>query len=433
MTALPVSSDEFAGLMEVFSPFETRPLVAVAVSGGADSLALALLAADWARAQGGSATGVTVDHRLRPESGDEATRVASWLARHGVAHATLVRDGAPLSGDAQAAARAARYRLLEAWCAASGVLHLLTAHHREDQAETLLLRLARGSGLDGLAGMSALVERAQCRICRPVLGLPRARLAATLAARGQDWIEDPSNQNPAYARVRLRQAEAVLAAEGLGPERLADTALHLGRARQALEPMAARLLARAVWLHPAGFAWLDAVRLAASPAEVRLRALGAVIACIGGADYPPRLSGLERLDRELANGLLAARTLGGCLVLPRRGRVLVCREPEAVAAPVAVSDAARAPWDGRFLAQMPDDGGEIGALGVDAADNGGPLDATIPPAARATLPTLRHCGCVITAPLLLYPHPLTGRETSPYVRFRPCRPLTGAGFALGPG
>jgi tRNA(Ile)-lysidine synthase len=346
----------------------------------------------------------------------------------------VARCGTAFTGDVQAAARSARYRLLEGWCGANGVLHLLTAHHREDQAETLLLRLARGSGLDGLACMSALVERAQCRILRPLLGLPRARLAATLAARGQDWIEDPSNRNPAYARVRVRQAERVLAAEGLGPERLADTALHLGRARLALEPMAARLLARAVWLHPAGFAWLDAARLAEAPAEVRLRALAAVIACVGGTDYPPRLSGLERLGDELANGLSAARTLGGCLVLPRRGRVLVCREAEAVAAPVAVSEAAHAAWDGRFLAQMPDvgtDGGEIGALGVDATDGAGLLDATIPPAARATLPALRHCGGVSAAPLLTYPQ--AGREASLYVRFRPSRPLTGAGFALARG
>jgi tRNA(Ile)-lysidine synthase len=264
--------------------------------------------------------------------------------------------------------------------------------------------------------------------------LPRARLAATLAARGQDWIEDPSNRNPAFARTRLRQAEDVLAAEGLGPQRLAETALRLGRARQAIEPMAARLLARAVWLHPAGFAWLDATRLGAAPAEIRLRALGAVIACVGGADYPPRLSGLERLDRDLASGLSATRTLGGCLVLPRRGRILVCREPEAVAAPVAVSEAAHLPWDGRFLAQMPPhaiDDSEIGALGAGANDEGGPRDPAIPPAARGTLPALRDGGRVIAAPLLGYHH--AGRLASLHLRFRPSRPLTGAGFALAPG
>jgi tRNA(Ile)-lysidine synthase len=345
------------------------------------------------------------------------------------------------AGDIQAAARAARYRLLEGWCQSAGVLHLLTAHHREDQAETLLLRLARGSGLDGLAGMSALTERAQCRVLRPVLGMPRARLAATLADRGQDWIEDPSNADPAYARVRLRQAGDVLAAEGLGPERLADTALRLGRARQALEPASALLLARAAWIHPAGFAWLDAARLGAAPAEVRLRALAALIACVGGAVYPPRLQGLERLAQDLALGLSAGRTLGGCLVLPRRGRVLICREPEAAAPPVAAAEAARVAWDGRFLALMPeapeaiDAGFEIGALGgasqnLDARYLDARSGSAIPPSARATLPAVRLAGRVIAIPHLGYSE--AGGPIAPRLRFRPARPLTAAEFAVAP-
>jgi len=251
MTALPVTRDEFAQLMIRFAPYEARPRVAVAVSGGADSLALALLAADWAGAAGGVATAVTVDHRLRPESGAEAAQVAAWLGRLGIAHAILPRTGPALAGDIQAEARAARYHLLEQWCASNGVLHLLTAHHLEDQGETLLLRLARGSGLYGLAGMPALAERAQCRILRPFLEVPKARLGATLAARGQDWIRDPSNRDPAFARVRLRQAEEILAAEGLGARRLAGTAQRLGQARHAFEPAVTRLLASGAWLHPA--------------------------------------------------------------------------------------------------------------------------------------------------------------------------------------
>ena len=204
----------FAALMARFAPFEARPHLAVAVSGGADSLALALLADGWARAESGRITALTVDHRLRPGSAEEAARVAHWLRHRAIAHVVLVRDGPGFAGDVQAEARAARYRLLEGWCECQGVLHLLTAHHREDQAETVLLRLARGSGLDGLAGIAAVVERRDCRILRPLLTVPRASLAATLEARGQAWIEDPSNRDPAYARVRLRQAEAVLEREG---------------------------------------------------------------------------------------------------------------------------------------------------------------------------------------------------------------------------
>src|SRR5262249_58959503 len=136
----------------------------------------------------------------------EARQVGAWLGARGIAHRTLVWEGPHPASDIQAAARAARYRLLEAWCAEHGYLHLLTAHHREDRAETFWLRLARGSGLDGLAGMSALTEHAQCRVLRPLIDVPPERLQERLRRAGQAWIEDPSNSNTDFARVRLRVA-----------------------------------------------------------------------------------------------------------------------------------------------------------------------------------------------------------------------------------
>src|SRR5580700_10131771 len=154
----PVAAAEFAGLMAPFEPFEARPRLAVAVSGGADSMALALLAQRWAEARGGELTALTVDHRLREAAAGEAAQVGRWLGQRGITHRILVREDGHPRGGVQAAARDARYRLLESWCREAGVLHLLVGHHREDQAETLLLRLARGSGLDGLAGMAALAE-----------------------------------------------------------------------------------------------------------------------------------------------------------------------------------------------------------------------------------------------------------------------------------
>jgi tRNA(Ile)-lysidine synthase len=412
----PLDNAAFAALMARFAPFEAAPHLAVAVSGGADSLALALLAHDWARARGGDVTALTVDHRLRPEGTAEATQVGAWLGLRAIAQRTLVREGPPLAGDIQAAARAARYRLFEDWCAAAGVLHLLTAHHREDQAETLLLRLARGSGLDGLAAMPAVIERASCRVLRPLIDVPRARLRATLEAAGQDWIEDPSNRDGAYARVRLRKAAAFLAEEGLSSRRLAETAARLGRARRALEGEVARLLARAAWLHPAGFAWLDPAALAGAPDEVALRALAALVACVGGSPYPPRLDGTERLLAELRQGLAAGRTLGGCRVLPRRGRVLLCREAEAVAAPVAAAPGARVHWDGRFVLRLPAAAPadlRLGALG--AADE---IEAPLgtPAVARPALPCLRDGDGIAVAGARL--------------RFRPLRPLSGGGHGF---
>ncbi len=438
--AEPLGGREFAQLMDAFAPFEPAPQLAVAVSGGSDSMALALLAADWAREKGGQLTALTVDHGLRDEAAAEAAQVASWCAAHGMAHATLRwAEPKPASG-IQAAARAARYRLLEDWCRAHAVLHLLVAHQQEDQAETLCMRLARGSGSDGLAGMATVVERGAVRLLRPVLGVPRARLQATLAGLGQDWIEDPSNRNPAYLRTRLRQALGQLAQDGIGVAQLAVLASRLGRARMALESETARLLARSVTLHPAGFAWVDPAALLGGSEEPGLKALAAVLTTVSGSDYPPRLARLERLFRLLSEGSFGGRSLGGCLIQPRRGKLVICREPAAMALPVRALPARHTHWDGRFSldldATAPDDL-TLGALGADTqavfAALPRPVREAVPAAARSTLPALRDAKGVVAVPPLGYFS--CGRQEKMMSaawrwKFRPTRPLTGAGFRI---
>jgi tRNA(Ile)-lysidine synthase len=426
----PLEAAEFAARMARFAPFEPAPHLVVAVSGGADSLALALLAQRWAEAAGGRVTALTVDHRLRAAAASEAAQTGEWLAARGIAHVILRRDALADCGGVQAAARAARYRLLEEWCAASGVLHLLVAHNLEDQAETLLLRLARGSGVDGLAGMAACIEHRQCRLLRPLLTIPRARPEATLREMGQPWIDDPSNHDPAYARVRLRQAQGILTASGLGTERLAETAARLGRARRTLEGAVAALLAAAVLMHPAGFARVDAAALAAAPDEVALRALAAVLVTVGGDAYPPRLERLERLYHAWREGLGGGRTLGGCRVLPRKGGVLVCREAAAVAPPVAAPPGAAVDWDGRFSLRLPPTaprGLRLGALGAAPV-----AAAAFPAAVRAGLPALSDDSSIVAVPAADYIRDgFDGSRLLPYrLIFHPTRPLTGPGFTV---
>jgi tRNA(Ile)-lysidine synthase len=436
----PVSAAEFAQRLERLGPFEPSPHLALAVSGGADSTALALLAADWAREQGGTATALIVDHRLRPDSTAEADRVAERLGACGIAAESLRWDGPKPAGDVQAAAREARYRLLGDWCRQQGVLHLLTAHHLEDQAETLLLRLARGSGVGGLAAMAPIVEAGSHRLLRPLLDLPAGRLRATLAARAMGWVEDPSNHNPAFARVRLRQAAPDLAALGLSASRLAETARHLAWSRIALEQATDRLLAEAVALHPMGFARLDPKVLVAAPRDPALRALAAVLATVGGALYPPRFERLERLFERLAageGGLAGGRTLAGCRIVAERGGILVYREFSAVAPAVPVPPGGRVKWDGRFLAVSSlAETVEIGALGPDS----GALKAALDPArfkrlARhmpyrvwPSLPVLRRGATLMSIPML------DGMQMShsggAIVRFYPARPLSGCGFTV---
>lgn len=395
MTA-PLSAAEYAALMAPLGPFEARPLVAVAVSGGADSLCLALLAHDWVRERGGQVLALTVDHGLRPEAAAEAARVGEWLAARGIAHHVLRWHGAKPDADIQAEARAARYRLLQEWCAAHGVLHLLLAHHRDDQAETLLLRLARGSGVDGLSAMAPVSEMFSLRLLRPLLGTPRARLAATLAACGQEWVEDPSNRNPAYARVRLRNLMPVVAAEGMSAERLAATARRLGRARAALEHAVAEAAARWVEVHGAGYAVVEPAAFRSVPEDVGLRLLARLVQAVGGADHPPREERVCALYERLRGCAGVSATLAGCRVLPWRGRFLVCRECGRMAPPLALVPGAEMMWDGRFRLRVAEDapgGLSLGGLGAEgwgrvAAALGRHRLPPLPGPVRPTLPAV---------------------------------------------
>jgi tRNA(Ile)-lysidine synthase len=434
------SAPDFAASMAAFAPFEPQPHLAVAVSGGGDSMALLLLAQDWAAACGGRVTALTVDHGLRPEAAAEAAQVAAWCAARGIAHVVLTRRGTAPAAGIQAFARAARYALLEDWCRAHFVLHLLLAHQGEDQAETVMMRQARGSGIDGLAGMSGIVERGALRLLRPLLGATRARLRAYLAARGQGWIEDPSNRNPAFTRVRVRD-DLGGARPGSSKAHLAATAARLGRDRATRDAAEARHLARFVTLEPTGFAAIDrrAFDVEVGPEALGLKALGAVLATVAGSAFPPRSERIARLHRALVAGPARDRTLGGCLILARRGKILVCREPAAVALPCPIAPGEARRWDGRFwaaLAPAARPGLTLGALGADAPaiarEQRKSAALRLPAVVRATLPALRDSKGVVAVPALGYFKGCREEAEMAACRteFRPIRSLTGAGFTI---
>lgn len=397
-----LTPDAFAARLDALGPFEAAPLLAVGVSGGADSLGLTLLADAWARARGGRVVALTVDHGLRPEAAEEARQVGRWLAPLGIDHVILRHDGPRPKGDLQAAARALRYRLLLGWCRDNACLHLLLAHHRDDQAETLLLRLARGSGVSGLAGMAAVSYRAEARLLRPLLDVPRAALEATLRARGQDWLHDPSNDDPAFARVRLRRAGPLLAGLGLDAARLATTAGRLGRARRAIDSAVDALLAEAVEIDPRGWARLDPAPLRRAPEEVALRLLADVTSAIGGRAHPPRearvLRALERLG--------APATMQGCRLVPDRdGRLLVVREARGLDVRHGLRAGDTVFWDGRFRVDL---GPLAESLTVRALGRRGwsgiaeAVRADVPTVARTTLPALFDAQGLLSVPLLGY-------------------------------
>lgn len=445
---LPIDDHTFAGLMTRLRPFEPTPRAAVAVSGGADSMALCLLADRWARAQGGSILALTVDHRLRPGSAREAETVADWLGRRRVDHRVLPwcegRDGIG-AGSLQAAARAARYRILQAACAEAGILHLLLAHTLDDQAETVLLRLAKGSGVDGLAAMPVVRETGNLRLLRPLLGVAKQRLQATCRQSGQQWIDDPSNLSPDFARGRLRRVSAALKAEGLSPDRLADTARRAGRARAALEAAANTLLARVAAIHPEGYVTLDRTRWLDAPEELALRALSRCLLTVGAGRHAPRLERLERLYEALRSDACdGGRTLAGCRVLrDKSDRLLVCREPAAAETMTLPrnSGAPAAPvhWDGRFLVTPPTGrmpaGLELRRLGVTgrkALKAAGLTTEGMPATAMLSLPGLWDGEQIFALPQIvsLQRRPISCKLSLCGVRFAPSRRLTDPAFAV---
>jgi tRNA(Ile)-lysidine synthase len=300
--------------------------IAVAVSGGSDSLALMHLLAAFARARKLPPPLVlTVDHGLRAGSAKDARQVSAWAKQAGMkAQALLWRGNKPKTG-IEAAAREARYRLMGEALAKQGITALFVGHTQDDQAETFLMRLARGSGLDGLCAMRATAPwpvpefRSLC-VRRPLLDFSRAELRAHLAGLGQVWLEDPMNQDSAFDRVKIRKARAALEEAGLSAGRIAAAAAHLARARETLELVTDAVLARAVRpLDSKGGAGLllDAAALSAAPREVGLRALASVLKAVSGAPYRPRFESLERLlDLIAAKGGKAAATLQGCHITP---------------------------------------------------------------------------------------------------------------------
>ena len=215
---------------------EPRPAcLGVAVSGGSDSLALLYLVADWTRQSGVELQVATVDHRLRPEAADEARMVAEHCRTLGASHDTLIWEHEDAAGNLQDMARRARYRLLADWADERGVGLILLGHTLDDQAETFLMRLARGSGVDGLSGMAESRVDDGITWLRPLLGCTREALRDELRSRGLTWSDDPSNEDEKYSRVRVRKLLSALAPLGLDAEKLADTAARMASAREALE------------------------------------------------------------------------------------------------------------------------------------------------------------------------------------------------------
>ena len=330
---LPISAQQAKTL---FAPWKAAPALVLAVSGGPDSLALMWLAARWRRAlsRGPRLIAVTVDHGLRREAAREARDVKRLAQTLDLPHRTLRWTGAKPSTGLPAAARAARYRLLAKAARASGATHILTAHTRDDQAETLLMRILRGSGIAGLAAMARETEREGVWLTRPLLDVPKSRLVATLARAKIAFADDPTNRDISFTRPRLRALMPALVEEGGDSRNLARLAARLARANAAIEVLAdgaERYLA--LRDRDASRFGFDAGAFAGLPEEIRLRLLKRAIDR-AGHEGPAELGKVEallaRLDRAIANDERQTRmkqTLAGAVISLTKGRIYIDPAP----------------------------------------------------------------------------------------------------------
>ncbi len=325
--------------------------IGVAVSGGGDSMALLDLLRRWGDAELFVAS---VDHGLRAEAAQEIALVSDYAARHGMRHDVLSWewDG---KGNLQASARDGRRDVLRAWATQRGITHVALGHTADDQAETFLMRLARGSGVDGLAGMAEERREGDLTWLRPLLGVRRDALRAHLRASGLVWADDPSNDDPRFDRVKARQVMDALAPLGLTVDRLVQTAYHMAREKAVLSDAAASAKAALARVE-GGDVVLDRDGFSALPEATALRILADGLCFVSGETYRPRFKALQAAIADARD-----TALHGCLILWGRDHVRMTREWRAVSEHQTEADAV---WDGRWRLSGPSsEGCEVAALG----------------------------------------------------------------------
>ncbi len=370
----------------------------VAVSGGSDSVALLHILKNISDSSGVRIYAATVDHGLRPEAAAEAAGVADLCRTLGVAHQTLHWRGWDGTGNLQNAARDARYGLMRDWAQALGLEAVALGHTAEDQAETVLMRLARRAGVDGLSAMSDHSLRNGVVWLRPLLNQRRGALQAYLAARGVSWVSDSSNVDLRFDRVKARAALVALQDLGIGIAELSEVARNMADARTALRSLAQDgLLACARPVH--GGVKIDIATLEALPNETQRRVWNHALGWINARPYPPRRAALAAFMGSVGAG--EGTVLGGCAVICRRGTAWLFRESAPVSEVVCNASAL---WDGRWrlggeLSGKVPDTYEIRALGANGLKQCGKWrDLDLPRGLLLGHPALWHGDTLIASP-----------------------------------
>lgn len=371
----PLSYDEFSlTLDEVLTDKPKK--IAVAVSGGGDSLALTLLTYEWCIKNNVNMTALTVDHGLRSESVEEAKQVNNWLTSLGINHQILTWIGHKPDANIQDEARNARYRLMGEWCVSNDIEYLFLGHHQDDQAETFLMRLFRGSGIDGLSAMEKRAsfpypEYAEfgLQICRPLLSVPKKRLLSFLKDKDQTWVEDPSNEKKKFLRIQIRELIKNSEIDGLDAERLSSTAQRMQRVRSLLDELTDKAESVCVVYNPLGFAQLNVKKLSNHHEEIALRLLARILKKVSGEYYPPRFHKLERLYENIQSNQFSGQTLLGTNVFQtQENEIFIVRETNAIDGTREVVKEEKILWDKRFIINTEEYRGTVKILSTEQLD-----------------------------------------------------------------
>lgn len=345
------SVDVMPDIADLFAQLAGETRIGVAVSGGADSLALMMLAAQWAQTQDPQVSVIvyTVDHGLRREATAEVAAVKDAAADLGLKVRALKWQGEKPATGIQAAARQARYRFMAAAMAEDGVSVLLTAHHAMDQAETVLMRLAHGSGLSGLGGIKPFSEVEGVRLFRPLLAVPPSALAALVRDAGLEPVVDPSNLDATYERVRWRQLAPALDDLGLGAKRLGLFTNRMHRADDALKNFTEQALTQIASVDAFGTVSINRAGFQGQPLEIQIRILQRVLREVGGHSRPFELADVETLNTNLTVAEYRKVTLLGCTIERTATDIVLCREVARISQALqSLKPGEQCTWDNRF-------------------------------------------------------------------------------------
>ncbi|MBO7244224.1 MAG: tRNA lysidine(34) synthetase TilS [Alphaproteobacteria bacterium] len=319
---------------------DLKERLAVAVSGGSDSLCLTLMLHEFCQKQGIELKAVTVDHKIRKESSKEAKSVHSFLKKQGIKHEILVNKEKIGDTKIEEKAREIRYQLLTDYCQKNNIQTLFVAHQQEDQIETFLSRLARGSGIEGLSAMREKVYRNGILLVRPFLEISKKEVEKYLLQKGVDWVHDPMNEDEVYERVKWRKFLPVLEEKGLSLKSMFSSTKRLTRASQALFWYQESFIKEAVSFYPDGYALVDKEKYYLLPDEIKIRVMEALLKRIGQSE---KMISLELLERSFL-GEIKKMSLASCLIIPHKRGIFISKEPRKMPAPMKVKKGKIVEW-----------------------------------------------------------------------------------------